>query len=75
VLSSTAGAARVIPCRGLVTLSSGAGTFTNVCVTTRSLCNAMDTTTFANAVTFAAPAAGSVALTGTGSDVIQVGCN
>jgi hypothetical protein len=58
-----------------VTLVSGAGTFTNTCVTALSLCQAMDTTTFANAVTLAQPAAGSVALTGTGTDVVEVGCH
>jgi hypothetical protein len=74
-LSSTAGVVTVSPCRGSVTLASGAGTFSNVCVTTRSHCTPLDTTTFANSVTMAAPANGSVAFTGTGTDVIDVSCN
>ncbi len=77
-LSSTAGAARITPCRGLVTLSSGAGTFTDVCVTTRSVCSGIDTTTFANPVCSSIPCAvssGSASITGTGTDVIQVSCN
>lgn len=62
-------------CGGKVTLSSGAGTLTNFCVTTASICSAVDTTTFTNAVTLAAPANGSIALSGgTGSDVIKVDC-
>lgn len=61
-------------CGGVVTLVAGAGTLTNKCVTTASICKGIDTTTFANAVTFAAPAMGSVAITGTGIDVIKAEC-
>jgi hypothetical protein len=56
-------------------LERGAGTFSNVCVSARSLCQAIDTTTFANAVTLAAPSSGSIAMTGTGTDVIAINCN
>jgi hypothetical protein len=61
-------------CGGPVTLVAGAGTLTKACISTASICKGTDTTTFANAVTFAAPANGSVALTGTGTDVIRVEC-
>ena len=74
-LSSTAGVVTMIPCKGVVTLAAGAGTFSNVCVSARSLCQAIDTTRFANPVTLAAPSAGSVAMTGTGTDVIAINCN
>jgi hypothetical protein len=63
-------------CNGLVTLTSGSGTFSNICVTPASVCNmAVDTTTRANSVTVGTPTNGSVGLTGTGTDVIKIGCN
>jgi hypothetical protein len=61
-------------CRMDVTLSSGSGTFSNACVTTASACNSTDITTPANACTVAAPTAGSVAITGTGTDVCRTWC-
>ena len=75
VLSSTAGVATVSPCKGSVTLAAGAGTFSNVCVTTTSLCSARDTTTPANTVTLGVPANGSVTVSGTGTDSIVLSCN
>jgi Concanavalin A-like lectin/glucanases superfamily len=74
-LSSTAGVVTMTPCKGSVTLASGAGTFSNVCVTTTSVCSARDVTTPANAVTFGVPANGSVTLSGTGTDVIRLTCD
>jgi len=61
-------------CNGQVTLASGSGTFSNICVTTASSCTAVDTTTRSNSVTLGTPTNGSVSLTGTGSDVIKMGC-
>jgi hypothetical protein len=61
-------------CNGLVTLTSGSGTFSNICVTTASSCTAVDTTTRSNSVTLGAPTNGSVSLAGTGGDVIKMGC-
>jgi hypothetical protein len=68
--SSTLGAVTATPCNGLVTLSSGSGTFTNICVRANSICGA----SAAHAVTIGTPAAGSVALTGTGTDVVSINC-
>jgi hypothetical protein len=62
------------PCDGKVTLAGGAGTFTDSCIAQSSKCEYVDTTTFGNAVTLAAPANGSVGITGTGTDVIRVIC-
>lgn len=61
-------------CGGAVTLSNGSGTLTNVCVTTASTCAAVDTTARRNGVEIGTPSNGSVALKGTGSDVIKVVC-
>jgi hypothetical protein len=61
-------------CKGTVTLSAGAGTFTNSCVKTTSFCQCRDTTTIANSCTTANPSPGSVALKGTGTDVELVNC-
>jgi hypothetical protein len=61
-------------CKGSVTLSGGAGTFTNTCVKTASFCQCRDTTTPANACTTANPASGSVGITGTGSDADLINC-
>jgi hypothetical protein len=61
-------------CNGQVTLASGSGTFSNICVTTASSCTAVDTTMRSNSVTLGTPTNGSVSLTGTGSDVIKMGC-
>ena len=74
VLSSNPGVATVSPCKGSVTLAAGAGTFSNVCVTTTSLCSARDTTTPANAVTLGVPANGSVTVSGTATDSIVLSC-
>jgi len=62
-------------CKGAVTLSAGAGTFSNTCVTTTSVCQAVDKTTLANSVTLGATAAGSVTVAGTGTDVVEVACH
>jgi len=61
-------------CKGRVTLSGGAGTFSNSCVRTTSFCQCRDTTTIANSCTTANPLASSVGLTGTGTDVELVNC-
>lgn len=61
-------------CGGTVTLSSGTGTVSNVCIVATSVCAGLDITTPANAVTLAAPSAGSISVTGTGSDVVKVVC-
>lgn len=61
-------------CKGSVTLSAGAGTFSNACVKTTSFCQCRDTTTIANSCTTANPSNGSVALTGTGTDLVLVNC-
>jgi hypothetical protein len=74
-LSSTAGAAEVIPCKGQLTLSSGSATFSNVCVTTTSVCAARDATTPSNAVTLGVPSNGSILLTGTNTDAVVLSCN
>jgi len=74
-LSTTAGVVTMIPCKGAATLTAGAGTFSNVCVTTTSLCIARDTTTPANSVTLGVPTNGSVALSGTGTDSVVLSCN
>lgn len=67
-------------CKGNVTLASGAGTFTNACVTTASVCSCPhDVTTPANSPQCytGAPAAGSVPVTipgGASTDTVQVVC-
>jgi hypothetical protein len=61
-------------CKGTVTLSGGSGTFTNSCIKTTSFCQCRDTTTIGNSCTTANPSAGSVGLTGTGTDVELVNC-
>lgn len=61
-------------CKGDVALSTGAGTFTNACVTTASACDSRDITTPANLCVVAAPGSGSVGLTGTGTDVCRTVC-
>jgi hypothetical protein len=75
-LSSTASVATASPCKGRVTLASGAGTFSNVCVTPNSNCTPRDVTTPANTATttLGVPANGSIMIAGTGSDVIQMAC-
>jgi hypothetical protein len=73
-LSTTADVVSMSPCKGKVTLVSGAATFNNVCVTPASDCSGRDTTTPANAVTFGVPGASSVTVAGTGTDVIQLDC-
>jgi Pectate lyase superfamily protein/Concanavalin A-like lectin/glucanases superfamily len=74
-LSTTVGVVSMTPCTGKIVMVTGAGTFSNICVTTTSVCQARDMTTFANAVTLAAPVNGSVAFTGTGTDTVAVTCN
>lgn len=68
------GVPTTINCRGDITLSGGNGTFTDNCITSTSLCEAKDITTPGNACTVAAPAAGSVAITGTASDHCRTVC-
>lgn len=55
-------------CKGFVTLSSGVGTATNACITGTSFPLCVDTTTF-NSVS-CTPNTGTMAIAGTGSDVI-----
>jgi hypothetical protein len=74
-LSTTAGVVSMIPCKGSVTMAAGAGTFSNACVTTTSLCTARDTTTPANAVTLGVPINRSVTFSGTGTDTVVLSCN
>jgi Pectate lyase superfamily protein/Concanavalin A-like lectin/glucanases superfamily len=74
-LSTTAGVVSMVPCKGSVTMAAGAGTFSNVCVTTTSVCTARDATTPANAVALGVPANGSVALSGTSTDTVVLSCN
>lgn len=75
MLSAGATAASTSYCTGPdVTLSSGAGTFSNSCITTSTFCLCRDTTTNSDSCITANPVAGSVGLSGTGSDVIQVAC-
>ncbi len=62
-----------VSCAGVVTLSGGAATFSNSCVSAASHCTANDQSA-ANPVQVAAPAAGSVALAGTGTDAVMVVC-
>lgn len=61
-------------CKGDVTLAAGSGTFSNACVAATSACDAKDITTPTNTCTVAAPAAGSVGITGTGTDHCRVWC-
>lgn len=61
-------------CKGRVTLSNGAGAFTNSCVKTTSFCLCRDTTTIDNSCITANPATGSVRLKGTGTDIELVNC-
>jgi hypothetical protein len=74
-LSTTPGVVSMIPCKGTVALAAGAGTFSNVCVTTTSICATRDATTPANTVTLGAPVNGSVGVSGTATDSIVVSCN
>jgi hypothetical protein len=74
-LSTTAGVVTMTPCKGSVTLAAGAGTFSNVCVTTASLCIARDATNPSNAVTPGVPGNGSVSLSGTSTDTVVLSCN
>jgi len=73
-LSTTPGVVTMVPCKGTVTLVAGAGTFINLCVTTTSVCIPRDATTTANAVTLGVPTNGSIAVMGTGTDSIVIGC-
>jgi hypothetical protein len=61
-------------CKAKVALSNGASTFQNSCVKTTSFCQCRDTTKNANTCTTSNPSAGSVRLTGTGTDVELVNC-
>ena len=61
-------------CKGRVSLSNGAGFFTNSCVKTTSFCLCRDTTTIDNSCITANPSTGSVRLKGTGNDVELVNC-
>lgn len=61
-------------CKGKVTLSNGAGIFTNSCVKTTSFCQCRDTTNTANSCITANPSTGSVRLKGMGADVGLVNC-
>jgi hypothetical protein len=61
-------------CKGRVTLSNGAGSFTNSCVKTTSFCLCRDTTKIDNLCTAANPSAGNVRLKGTGTDIELVNC-
>jgi hypothetical protein len=61
-------------CKGRVTLSNGAGSFTNSCVKTTSFCLCRDTTTIDNSCITANPSSGSVRLKGTGTDIELVNC-
>jgi len=70
---SPAGGSVLNSCAGVVTLSGGAGTFSNSCVSAASHCTANDQSA-ANPVKVAVPAAGSVALAGTGTDGVMVVC-
>ena len=74
-LSTTAGVVTMTPCKGVVTMAAGAGTFNNICVTTTSVCFARDATTPANTVTLGVPGNGSVTLNGTGTDSAAISCN
>jgi hypothetical protein len=58
------------PCMGLITLGSGSGTFTAACVHTTSACSCNAT----HACTVGTPIQGSVGITGTGTDPVQVAC-
>jgi hypothetical protein len=60
---------------GTVTLSNGSGTFINPAIAATSICEAIDLTTFGNAVDLGPPATGSEPLSnGTGTDQIRVIC-
>jgi len=69
-IDDVAGVSVVTPCKGKVTLSSGSGTFTNTCVRANSQCGVSAAHTCTPTVS-----AGSVALSGTGSDVCSINCN
>ncbi len=56
-------------CRAKITLSDGAGMFSNSCVKTTSFCQCRDTTTIDNSCITANPSTGRVRLKGTGTDV------
>jgi hypothetical protein len=58
------------PCIGVTTLASGSGTFTAACVHANSVCSCNATHT----CTVGTPSAGSVGITGTGTDPVQVAC-
>ncbi len=60
----------VSPCMGVITLAAGAGTFTAACVHADSVCSCNE----AHTCTVATPSAGSVGITGTGTDAVQVAC-
>lgn len=74
VTSGLVTAALANTCSQDITLSSGAGTFSNACVSSGSHCDAKDITTVTNTCTVGVPTAGSVGLTGTGSDVCRTWC-
>jgi hypothetical protein len=60
---------------GTVTLSNGAGTFINPAIAATSICEAIDLTTFGNAVDLGPPTTGSEPLSnGTGTDQVRVIC-
>jgi len=61
-------------CKGRVTLSNGAGFFTNSCVKTTSFCRCRDTIEIDDLCYTANPIPGSVKLKGTGTDVELVNC-
>jgi hypothetical protein len=60
----------VSPCIGVITLAAGAGTFTAACVHTTSACSC----NASHACTVGTPGQGSVGITGTGTDPVQVAC-
>jgi hypothetical protein len=72
--ASTISGTFVNACKANVTLSSGSGTFSNACVLTTSACFAQDITTPANSCKPQVPTNGSVAVSGTGSDVCVTAC-
>ena len=61
-------------CRSKITLSDGAGTFSNSCIKTTSFCQCRDTTKIDNSCTTSNPSAGSVRLKGTGTHVELINC-
>ena len=64
-----------LPCAGSVTLSGGAGTFTNDCIVVTGVCSCRDKTTTLNSCAIGTVAQGSAAVTGTSTDVLQVSCS